>query len=148
GNYLLASGQRYNPSQFGDAIGGAAGDYYDFGFFNAFLGVDTAHAFLGNLSAPATAVGAFCRDELSSAQCTAAFPTAGIAQLISLNTLQGPTGAIVATTKDKVRFIINGGEAQAIFGTPFGNTPRNPVQDAISNIANVSIIKNFKITER
>jgi hypothetical protein len=43
---------------------------------------------------------------------------------------------------------MNGGEAESIFGTPFGNTPRNPVQDAITNIASASIIKNFKITER
>ncbi|HEY6305492.1 MAG TPA: TonB-dependent receptor [Candidatus Angelobacter sp.] len=147
-NYLVASGQRYTPSQLGDAVGGAAGDYYDTGYIGAFIGVDTAHPFLGSLSAPATAVGAFCGDELSTAACTAAFGATGVNQLISLNQLQSQSNSmLVSVTKNQVRYIINGGTAQAIFGTPFGNSPRNPASDAMSNIANLSIYKNFKLGE-
>src|SRR5262249_30294261 len=67
-------------------------------------------------------------------------------QLISANAAQG--GNEVKVTKNDVRFIINAGQAQSTFGTPFGNTPRNVVQDDITNIANASIYKKVKITER
>ncbi|HEY6351475.1 MAG TPA: carboxypeptidase-like regulatory domain-containing protein [Candidatus Angelobacter sp.] len=145
GNYILASGQRYTPLQIADALAGAAGNYYDLGYIAGFVGSDTARPFL---SAPATAVGAFCGDELSTAACTAAFGPSGVTQLINLTTLQGPGGALAAATKDQVRFIVNGGVAQSVFGTPFGNMPRNPVQDAMTNLASTSIIKSFKINER
>ena len=49
---------------------------------------------------------------------------------------------------NQVRFIVNGGTAQQVFGTPFGNTPRNPVQDDISNIVNMSLSKRIKLSER
>ena len=147
-NYIIASGQRYTPLQVVDALAGAAGNYYDASYIASFVGVDTAHPFLGNLSAPATAVGAFCGDELSAGTCTAAFGPSGLTQLINLTTLQGPTGALVPATKDQVRFIVNGGVAQSVFGTPFGNTPRNPVQDAMTNLATASVMKNVKLNER
>jgi hypothetical protein len=53
----------------------------------------------------------------------------------------------VNVTNSQVRFIINAAEAQTVFGTPFGNTPRNVVQDAISNVANASVLKRFRISE-
>jgi hypothetical protein len=57
-------------------------------------------------------------------------------------------GAVVPTiNQNQVRFIINGAVAQSVFGTPFGNVPRNPSRDAIGNIANASIFKNFKLGE-
>ncbi len=160
GNYQLESGQRYNPTQIFEANATAAGNYYDLGYIGAFAGVDTAHTFLGNLSAPQTAVGMFAAD-ICNAYSSSNNPTLGdptdpvcglftpaqAAQLFSLNSFNSK-GTAVATTKDKVRFIMNAGQAQTIFGTPFGNTPRNPVQDAITNIASASIIKNIKITER
>ena len=40
----------------------------------------------------------------------------------------------VPVTKDQVRFIINSQTSQGVFGTPFGNSPRNPVRDEITNI--------------
>jgi hypothetical protein len=75
-------------------------------------------------------------------------------QLISVNAINnninttGTSGTPVPVSKNQVRFIINGGTAQSIFGTPFGNMARNIVQDARTNIANVSVSKNFKIRER
>ncbi|MBZ5531716.1 MAG: TonB-dependent receptor [Acidobacteriia bacterium] len=143
-NYLIASGQRYTPAQFGSAFSSANGDYYDFGYIANFPGIDTAHPFIGNLSAPVTAVGIFCGDALSSATCAGAGLTD--TTLISLNQLNGP-GNITTVTKDQVRFIMNAFNAQTIFGTPFGNAPRNPAQDALTNIANVSIFKTVKLGE-
>ncbi|HKT51679.1 MAG TPA: hypothetical protein VJV96_15375, partial [Candidatus Angelobacter sp.] len=105
-------------------------------------GVDSARPFLGNLSAPQTSVGIFC-GELGGCP-------GGLAdtQLISLNALNDPNNpSIVPVTKDQVRFILNAGFAQSVFGTPFGNTPRNPVQDAISNVANASVLKKIRVSE-
>jgi hypothetical protein len=157
-NYQLQSGQRYNPTQAFEAFATAAGDYYDRGYINAFAGFDTAHTFMGNLSAPATSVGMFAGDACALYSLTGTDPlcTGNPNQLISL-TAVGKSGCesnaaiacpFVSVTKDQVRFITNSAQAQAVFGTPFGNTPRNPVRDAITNIASASIIKNFKITER
>jgi hypothetical protein len=159
-NYQLQSGQRYNPTQLFEAFATAAGNYYDLGYINAFAGFDTAHTFLGNLSAPQTTVGMYALD-ICNAYSSSSTPTLGnpsdpvcglftpaqAGQLFSLNAFNAH-GTAVPTTKDQVRFIMNGGEAQTIFGTPFGNTPRNPVQDAITNIASASIIKKIKIAER
>jgi len=54
----------------------------------------------------------------------------------------------VTATADQVRFIINAGTAQQLFGTPFGNVPRNALRDAPQNILNFSISKQTRITER
>jgi hypothetical protein len=153
GNYIVASGQRYTPIQ-ATAIAAVLDnalctkpsgscDYYDLGYILNFAGTDTARPFLGNLSAPSTAVGIFGADACNffGAGCDVA-PD----QLISMNQLN-VDGTSKTVTKDQVRFIINATEAQSIFGTPFGNTPRNPVQDAITTIGNASIYKNVKLGE-
>ncbi len=163
-NYIVASGQRYTPVQ-GSALAAftANGDYYDLGYVLNFAGADTAHPFLGNLSAPSTAVGIFAGDACNLFAATAAdlanFPvcngTVAPTTLLSLNEINktgdglDPTLPLPATIANKqVRFIINASTAQSIFGTPFGNAPRNPVQDAITNIGNFSIYKNVKLGER
>jgi len=154
GNYFLESGQRYTPSQISEiAALTAAGNFYDSAFLGAFVGTDIARPFLGNLSAPATAVGIFGGDACALFGVTGTEPIcspAVVRQLLSVNAINanGPGGAPVAVTNNQVRFIVNGGTAQTIFGTPFGNTPRNPVQDAIANIANVSVSKRMKLSER
>jgi hypothetical protein len=151
--YLMQSGQRYTPLQFGSAFSTAAGDYYDFGYIANFAGIDTARPFLGSLSAPETAVGVFCGD---AGVCPGTMPATQLISLTALgqtcfnadpNVASGPCNVVTVTPKD-VRFILNAGTAQSVFGTPFGNTPRNPVADAISNIGNFSIYKKFKISER
>ncbi|HLW54898.1 MAG TPA: carboxypeptidase regulatory-like domain-containing protein [Candidatus Angelobacter sp.] len=150
GNYIWQSGQRYTPIQ-GSALAAltANGNYYDFGYLAAFEGVDSARPFLGNLGAPSTAVGAFAGDVCNFFASSAADPSCSLAPntLISFNSFN-TAGTSVTVTKDQVRFILNGAEAQSIFGTPFGNTPRNPVQDAVTNIANLSLFKRIKLGER
>jgi hypothetical protein len=153
GNYLLASGQRYTPSQLFSAQAGAAGDFYDAAFLGSFnSGIDSARPFLGSLQAPNNNVGIFAADACNLfGACTtsATNPTA----LLSLNALnQTPTGAAAPTEQtvntNQVRYIVNSGTSQTVFGTPFGNAPRNIAQDAISNIGNVSVFKGIKFSER
>jgi hypothetical protein len=170
-NYVLASGQRYTPGQFGDAAFGSNGNYFDANFLIAFNGggIDQARPFLGNLSAPQTAVGIFAGDACNlfgaagtsagttAVSCGGTMPDTTLISMTALgqtclnftNNPAGPTTpcTITTVTNSQVRFIMNAATAQSVFGTPFGNTPRNIVRDAISNIANASVLKRFKVSE-
>jgi carboxypeptidase family protein len=170
-NYLLQSGQRYTPVQAGSAFllpcggtpstctGTSQGNYYDSAFIGAFVGVDTARPFLGNSSAPFDTVGMFAQDACfffaltgTESVCTLGLNPATANTLISLNALnqgQGinPGTNPVVVTKNDVHFIVNSGQSQSIFGTPFGNTPRNIGQDAITNVGNFSVFKNIRLGE-
>jgi hypothetical protein len=154
GNYVLASGQRYTPSQAVFAQLTANGNYQDNTFNNAFIGADTARPFLGSNSAPINTVGIFAGDgcALFGSAATDAVCTLAPTALVSLNALNQGAGvggqSIPTITNNQVRFIANTGVAETVFGTPFGNTPRNIATDAITNIANASIFKRFKFTER
>src|SRR5262249_52756330 len=55
---------------------------------------------------------------------------------------------IVNVTNADVRYIFNARTSQAIFGSPFGNVPRNAGTDAISNRLDASISKNLRMGER
>jgi hypothetical protein len=145
GNYLIASGQRYTPSQAFIAIATSPGDFYDATFLGTFAGTDSARPFFGNKNAPVTQVGIFAGDACSALGLACGLPAT---QLVSLNALNNTNSAVVAVTPNDVRYITNGGAAQTVFGTPFGNVPRNIEQDAISNIANVSVFKNVKLSEK
>jgi hypothetical protein len=154
-NYILQSGQRYTPTQafsaFTSGLINGNPDFYDLGFISNVVGFDTARPFLGNLSAPSTAVGIFLGDacdlfgQCVDAQGNAITPTTA-KQLVSLNAVQN--GNTVNVTSKDVRFIINANTAAQVFGTPFGNTPRNVAQDAITNIVNFGVVKKFKLSER
>jgi len=160
-NYVLASGQRYTPAQLGDAAFGSNGNYFDNQFLSAFNsgGVDQARPFLGNLSAPQTSVGVFCGDlpTVTGISCPVGFADNTLISMTAIgqtcfNNSNNPATAttpcnFVNVTNSQVRFIINAATAQSVFGTPFGNTPRNVVQDAISNVANASILKRIRISE-
>lgn len=160
-DYILASGQPYTPLQGrGEALNSPFGDVFDVGFVNAFVGSDSARPFFGNINAPENAVGAFAHDACGANAfgCTAAIVSALNAlpagQLVSVNALNHTdpvTGAlaqsIVPVTQNDVHFIVNTATAQTLFGTPFGNVPRNPLRDAKSNLANASIYKTFRLGE-
>jgi hypothetical protein len=155
GNYYLQDGQRYTPTQISElAAFSSAGDFFDSAFVNAFEGVDVARPFFGNRSAPRNSVGAFAGDACFVFGVTGTEPVCTISPttLVSVNALNasgaGITGAPVTVNPGQVRYILNGGAAQGVFGTPFGNVPRNLAQDAISNLANISVSKNTKINER
>jgi Carboxypeptidase regulatory-like domain len=161
GNYILASGQGYTPSQlFSASIFaqlGLANDYYDVPFFGNFnSGVETARPFIGNLGAPATAVAIMAGDACNIFASTGSDPTCLMSptQLISFNAVNtscgsgAPTCTATTVTNQQVRFIVNSLTSQSVFGTPFGNAGRNIVTDAITNTANFAVIKRFKFNER
>jgi hypothetical protein len=152
-DYLLGSGQGYTPEQ-GNAEALASspfGNVYDTNWVAAFVGIDVARPFAGSSSAPANTVGAFAHDACISTAvaCSAANKTALLAlptnTLVSINALNN--GTISPVTNSQVRYIMNTASAQTIFGTPFGNVPRNPASDAISNIVNFSVYKNMRLGE-
>jgi hypothetical protein len=145
GNYILQSGQTYTPIQFfSSTFSGGVGQ--DTTFDNAFDGglFETSRPFLSNQSAPASQVGIFAADacNLDGVGCLLPANT-----LISANDVNSSQAANPVTNK-QVRFIVNGGEAQSIFGTPFGNAGRNSLRDFHTNSGNFSLIKRFKISER
>src|SRR6185437_9290553 len=146
------SGQPFTPvdSVFANpafAGGTANGDFFDFNFLSQF-GSPTARPFLGNPSAPVDSVGIYAGDA-----CTELNAGCGLApnQLISLNTINagGPgSSAGQPVTNDQVRYIANTGIAETVFGTPFGNTPRNIGRDAPLNFLNAAVTKRVKFNER
>jgi outer membrane receptor protein involved in Fe transport len=142
--YIYATGQPFTPEQIQEATN-TAGNLYDNSFNLAFIGGETARPFLGNPSAPVNTVGIFCGDFKSAATCGAS----GIAvnQLVSVNSFN-TSKTLVPVTQAQVHFIENTKLAQQLFGTPFGNVGRNPVTDAPANVVNMSIFKNFKVSER
>ncbi|HLW54897.1 MAG TPA: carboxypeptidase regulatory-like domain-containing protein [Candidatus Angelobacter sp.] len=157
GNYILASGQGYTPSTAFSARF-TEPNFFDNTFNLGFIGVDTARPFIGSLSAPATSVGMFAGDACSLFSFSGTDPlcTGNPNQLINL-TAVGASGCesnssipcpFVAVSNNQVRFIANTGIAQTVFGTPFGNTARNIVTDAITNTMNAAVIKKIKISER
>jgi carboxypeptidase family protein len=159
-NYVLASGQRYTPIQFGDAAFGSNGDYFDANFLVAFNGggVDQARPFLGSLSAPQTSVGVYCGDlpTVTGISCPGTLTPTTLISMTAIgqtcfNFTNNASAALpcnfVTVQNSQVRFIINSATAQGVFGTPFGNTPRNVVRDAISNVANLSILKRIRVSE-
>ena len=151
GNYILTSGQRYTPSQRFTAFRTSKGNYYDRDFIGSFVGVDIARPFLGNLDAPRTSVGIFGGDACKILAVTGSEPVCTINpnQLVLLNSLNlNINSQPIPITRDHVRFIVNGSTAQTVFGTPFGDTPRNMLADAWRNLANFSILKRVKITDR
>jgi len=177
GTYILASGQPFTPVQLGEALGTSPfGNVYDSAFVASFGGgADSARPFIGSVNAPINTVGIFASDlcrtffgvtpannaAFPGACNTAITPANALLSFNSLNinpanaqggflTGQGtkPGQTPVTVTPNDVRFIVNGGIAQQLFGTPFGNAPRNGFSDAIQNTANLSVIKNFKLGER
>lgn len=159
GSYFISSGQPYTPTQgalscfsnFLSCGGATTSNPYDGPFNNAFVGADGAlRPFLGNSSAPVSAVGIFGADACSifgaglglEPFCDPLVATS----LLSLNAINATGAATVVTSKD-VRFIANTDQAVATFGTPFGNVGRNTVRDAWSNIGNFSLSKTVKVRE-
>ncbi|HEY6339088.1 MAG TPA: carboxypeptidase-like regulatory domain-containing protein [Candidatus Sulfotelmatobacter sp.] len=143
GTYILQSGQNYTPQQF--VINAFTSPIEDVAFNQAFNNTvpDVVRPFVGSTRAPATQVGIYAADACGvfGAGCT--LPAN---QLVSLNGINH--GMINPVTNDQVRFIANGGEAESIFGVPFGNVRRNSVRDYQTNNSNFTLFKNIKAWER
>lgn len=146
-SYVWESGQPFTPETIVFSQQTAAGDFFDNNFNAQFNnGLTPARPFLGSLSAPANSVGIFAGDA-----CTIFGAGCGLAstQLISLNGLNSTGGPTVQTvSNNQVRYIANTGVAEKVFGTPFGNTPRNVGRDAPLNVLDASLTKIVKFNDR
>jgi hypothetical protein len=145
GSYIWESGQAFSPETIVFSEFTEAGDFFDQAFDNQFnAGVAPARPFRGNPGAPVDSVGMFAGDVcgLFGLGCSLA-PT----QLVSLNNLNA-TGAVTTVTNQQVSYIANTGVAETVFGTPFGNVPRNAGRDAPLNYLNSSVTKTLKFNER
>jgi hypothetical protein len=153
GTYIIQSGQPYTPAQ--EFINSATSTVEDVAFNEAFNNglPDVVRPFVGSMSAPPSQVGIYFQDACntgiaSSAQCTMTStytPPAGNT-LVSLNALNN--GTVTPVTNNQVRVIANGGEAESIFGTPFGNVQRGSARDYHTNMANFTLFKNIRFGER
>jgi len=151
GTYLLATGQRFTPFNFSNRFLGTTRSYMDSTWEGSFIGtLDTFRPFYGNPKAPRTSVGMNQIDAvlLNGALFAVTFPTGfvpdpkGFFDMAALN-----QGKIVVVSKDQVRYIVNGPGAAQVFGTPFGNVPRNIETGPLLNNVNLGIYKNFKVRE-
>jgi Carboxypeptidase regulatory-like domain len=146
GNYIIQSGQTYTPAQiFSAAFSGGVG--IDSAFDNAFNGgtFETLRPFLSNPGAPVNQVGIYAGDACGSTGVACLIPAN---TLISLNAVNSQRVATLVTGK-QVRFIVNGGVSQSIFGGPYAGTAgRNSLRDFHTNAGNFSLIKRIKINER
>lgn len=167
GTYIMASGQTYTPIQgflncfsipqpigcftppaFTNPPGQDmnATSFYDLPFTQAFVQTtdQALRPFVGNLSAPAGTVAVFAADACNSFGIGCQLSAN---QLISLNAINN--GDVVGTpvTAKDARFIVNGFEANTLFGTPFGTARRNSLRNAHSNIGNFSLFKTFNVRE-
>lgn len=139
GVQVITSGNPYTPT---DATNGA------YGIGNTYLlagGQSGQRAFIGNPSAPATAVGISAIDAMFIYGAPQVLPTSTV--FYSMN-IANQTGAWVPVTPNDVRLIINAPGSAKIFGTPFGNMPRNYLRGPAINQLNMSLFKNTKIGER
>jgi hypothetical protein len=139
GIYLLASGEAFTPSNNVAGSLGLGGTYLTAG----------DRPFWGNPNADRQSVGISQIDAnlvfgvpCSPGPCTAA--TTGFWSMNALNS----TGDSIAVTPNDVRYIINGPGAAKLFGTPFGNVPRNTERGPILNQLNLSVFKNINVIER
>jgi hypothetical protein len=177
GTYFMASGQPYTPIQGAFNCGSVpqafagcltpaafttppgqnlnASSFYDLPFTGAFIGTDQSlRPFVGNLGAPVGSVGIFAADACNNVNFgnlaisgTATDPCSLPAStLLSVNAMN-QTGAVTVVTKKDVRYIVNGVEANSVFGTPFGNAGRNTLRDARTNVGNFSLFKTVKVKE-
>jgi hypothetical protein len=161
GTYFLTSGQTYTPVQFAlnSSVAGQQ-PYYDNGMVNAFYSTidQSLRPYLGNPSAPITAVGIYAGDACSIFASTGTEPICNPAianSLVSLTALNPNTSSpaalaaytpAVVTNKD-VRYIANTPTANTVFNTPFGNVARNSARDAWTNIGNFQFFKTVKVKE-
>jgi hypothetical protein len=132
GTYILTSGSRYTPGQ---TFNGA------FGLGNTYL-TSGDRPFIGNPNADERTVAISQLDAAILFGC----PLANVNGFYSMNQINS-AGACNAVNPNDVRFIMNLPGAARIFGTPFGDSPRNYLTGPIFNQMNASVFKNIKVLE-
>jgi outer membrane receptor protein involved in Fe transport len=136
GVQVITSGNPYTPTDITNPSG--------YGLGNTYL-TSGERAFIGNPSAPATSVGISAIDAMHIFGAPQVLPTSTV--FYSMN-IANQTGAWTPVTMNDVRLIINAPGSAKIFGTPFGNMPRNYLSGPAINQLNMSLFKNTKIGER
>jgi hypothetical protein len=132
GTYLLTSGSRYTPGQ---TFNGA------YGLGNTYL-TSGDRPFIGNPNVDERLVAISQLDAALLFGC----PLDNINGFFSMNQINS-IGACNAVAPNDVRFIMNLPGAARIFGTPFGDSPRNYLTGPIFNQLNASVFKNIKVFE-
>lgn len=138
GVQVITSGNPYTPTDTTNAALGLGNTYLTAG----------QRPFVTNPNAPANTVAISALDAWMTFAdcCTPAVPGTST-QFFSINT-HNQTGQWVPINPNDVRFVINAPGSARIFGTPFGNMPRNYLRGPAINQLNMSLFKNTKIGER
>jgi hypothetical protein len=145
GSYIISSGQPYSPLQYciNYCTGGGANDTT---FNAAYIGIyETSRPYLLSPSAPVSKVAIYAADLCNydgEAGCNLS-PS----QLVSWNAYNAQ-GAVQTVLPSSARFLANGGYANTVYNTPWGNVGRNTLRDAGTNRANFQITKDTRVTER
>jgi hypothetical protein len=142
----VQNGVRFTPTH----PSPARNPYEDVTFMSTFFGNSQMRPFLGNPNAPANSVAISDIDAcIFYARCGA---TSGVPNLRTSSTgyfLMSDLNRNVFTpvSPNDVRFIINGPGAAMRFGNPFGTVARNILQADRIETVDLSIFKDFRITE-
>ncbi|AEU34622.1 TonB-dependent receptor plug [Granulicella mallensis MP5ACTX8] len=113
--------------------------YSDIPFENNFLGLDIARPILSNPKAPAGTLGIYT-------DTTTAVSATGVATYSAPVLVDYASGALVSPSQ--VHFIANNQLAANILGNPYPGSARHLLRGDTSNNADLSIIKDTKITGR
>src|SRR5256714_2477785 len=152
GTYLLAQGQRFTPfNAWGSSFLGTG--YGDIAWDQTFIGVDTNRPLYGNPKAPRETVGISQIDanivfgspiqDPNGFYDYAKFNLLPVASRTDVSALKA-----IVTTKDQVRYIINGPGSAKLFNNPYGTVGRNNEAGPLLNNINLGIYKNFRIREK
>jgi len=133
GTYIVSSGQVYTPN---NNVAGSLG------LGNTYLTAGD-RPFFGNPKADGRLVGISQIDANLLFDIDVQDPNG----FWSMNSINIDANNPVAVTKNDVRYIINGPGAAKIFGTPFGDVPRNSERGPIFNNFNLSVFKNINVRE-
>jgi outer membrane receptor protein involved in Fe transport len=134
GVFLAVSGEPYTPGQF---------------FNGSVLGVGNAYLtsgdrpFIGNPNADKRLVGISQIDAFLIFDAPLTNPK-GFYSFNEINL----NGNFVPVTPSQVRYIVNLPGAASVFGTPFGDSPRNSLLGPMLNQLNLGLFKHIRISER
>jgi hypothetical protein len=133
---VLTSGNPFTPNESSNLSYGLGNTYLTSG----------DRPFIGNPSAPAGTVAISAVDAwILFADSPLVLPSSKV--FYSVNT-HNQTGQWVPVPLSAVRFVVNAPGSAKIFGTPFGDMPRNYLRGPAINQLNLSLFKNTKIGER
>jgi outer membrane receptor protein involved in Fe transport len=138
GVQVLTSGNPFTPNE---------STNLNYGLGNTYL-TSGDRPFISNPNAPANTVAISAVDAwVTFADCCSPSVSPSSKVFFNVNT-HNLTGQWVPVDLSAVRFVVNAPGAAKIFGTPFGNMPRNYLKGPAINQLNMSLFKNIKIGER